>query len=251
MDLRGDRGCHPVGCASYRRFLEAARLRARVSTRGADKAQLALMSRLCLWSGLDGWRAEVVSVNLMPSGVRATGTQLGVDPVPYRLDYLLDAGDNFITRSLEVVATGAGWTRRLQLFGDREGGWRSEAREEGDVELPPAGGDVEALIGALDCDLGFSPLTNLMPVRRHALHERPGAVDLLVAWVSVPDLGLNASHQRYEHVRRQANEAVVRYIDLGTHRGFTSELVLDNDGLVLVYPQLARRVDQPAGAKTR
>ncbi len=64
-----------------------------------------------------------------------------------------------------------------------------------------------------------------------------------MAWVSVPDLGLHASPQRYEHLRREANEAVVRYIDLGTDRGFTSELVLDHDGLVLVYPQLARRVD--------
>jgi uncharacterized protein len=210
-----------------------------------------LMPRLLLWTGLDGWRAEVASVDFMPQGVRASGTQLGVAPVPYRLDYSLDAGDQFITRRLEVEATGEGWTRRLQLLRDRGGAWRSEAAEEGDVELPPAAGDVEAVTGALDCDLGLSPLTNLMPVRRHALHERPGAVDLLMAWVSVPDLGLHASYQRYEHVRRQANEAVVRYVDLGTHRGFTSELVLDNDGLVLVYPQLARRVDQPVGAGAR
>ena len=201
------------------------------------------MQRLCLWSGLDGWRAEVVSVDLKPQGLSASGTQLGVDPEPYRLDYSLEAGNNFITRSLEVEATGEGWSRRLQLFRERGGAWRSEAAEEGDVELPPAGGDVEAVRGALDCDLGFSPLTNLMPVRRHTLHRRPGAIDLLMAWVSVPDLGLHASHQRYEHVRRRANEAVVRYVDLGTHRGFTSELVLDNDGLVLVYPQLARRAD--------
>jgi hypothetical protein len=71
-----------------------------------------------------------------------------------------------------------------------------------------------------------------------------GAVDLLVAWVSVPDRGLHASHQRYEHVRRQRRDAIVRYVDLGTHRGFTSDLVLDNAALVLVYPQLARRVTQ-------
>jgi uncharacterized protein len=200
------------------------------------------MSRLCLWTALDGWRVEVASVDLWSHGLRAVGTQLGVDPVPYRLDYWLDATDDFITRSLEVEAQGDGWRRRLLLSRDQSGNWRSESAEEGDVDLPQVGGDAEALSGARDCDLAFSPLTNTMPIRRHALHVRPGGVDYLMAWVSVPDLGLHASRQRYEHVRRQADEAVVRYVDVGAHRGFTSDLVLDEDGLVLVYPQLARRV---------
>ncbi|CAN5355707.1 hypothetical protein BH20ACT9_BH20ACT9_00290 [soil metagenome] len=96
------------------------------------------------------------------------------------------------------------------------------------------------MAGAVDCDLGYSPLTNLLPVRRHGLHERPGGADFVMAWVSVPDLGMHPSQQRYEHVRRQAGGATVRYV--GAHRGFTGDLELDEDGLVLVYPHLARRV---------
>ncbi|MDQ3641672.1 MAG: putative glycolipid-binding domain-containing protein [Actinomycetota bacterium] len=60
------------------------------------------MRRLLLWRGLDGWRAEVAGVDLTPDGVSAAGTQLGVDPVAYRLDYTLDAGDQFVTRRLHV-----------------------------------------------------------------------------------------------------------------------------------------------------
>jgi hypothetical protein len=67
-----------------------------------------------------------------------------------------------------------------------------------------------------------------------------------MAWVSVPDLGLHASRQRYEHLRRDGDEAIVRFSDLGLHHGFTSDLVVDSDGLVLVYPQLARRVHPPS-----
>jgi hypothetical protein len=201
--------------------------------------------RLLLWSGLDAWRAEAAGVDLTPHGVRASGTQLGVDPLSYRLDYTLDARDNFVTRSLEVAVTGEGWARRLRLSHDGDDGWRCEAEEEGDARLPPAGGDAQAVAGALDCDLGLSPMTNLMPVRRHALHEGPGEVDFLMAWVSVPDLGLHASKQRYEHVRGDTDTAVVRFVDLGLHRGFSSQLELDSDGLVLVYPELARRVELP------
>jgi uncharacterized protein len=200
--------------------------------------------RLLLWRGLDEWRAEAACVDLDDRGVRATGTQLGVDPVPYRLDYELDASDGFVTRTLEVEATGGGWTRSMRL--ERDGGvWRCVTEEEGEAPLPPAGGEVAALGEALDCDLGFSPLTNTMPIRRHALHESPGAEDFVMAWVAVPELGLHASAQRYEHVRRHDDGAVVRFVDRGLFEGFTAELELDSDGLVRVYPGLARRVEAP------
>jgi hypothetical protein len=201
--------------------------------------------RLVVWSGLDAWRAEVAEVDLTPVGVRARGTQLGVDPLPYRLEYRLVAPEQFVTETLDVEVTGEGWSRRLQLSRDADRGWRCETDEGGTTGLAPAGGDTEALTGALDCDLGLSPLTNLMPIRRHGLHERPGKRDFLMAWVSVPDLSVHPYPQRYEHVRRNPRGAVVRFVALGVHPGFESELELDEDGLVHVYPELARRVGGP------
>ncbi len=197
------------------------------------------MQHLLIWDGLDGRRTEVAVVDLTDDGLRATGTQIGVDPAPYRLDYRLDASDRFVTRSLEVAVTGAGWSRRLELRHDGKGAWSCAASAEGASLLPPPGGDVAAVDGALDCDLGLCPLTNTMPVRRHGL-DRGGERDFVMAWVSVPDLGLHPSQQRYEHVRRTEDGAVVRYV--GRHRSFVGELELDVDGLVVVYPELARRV---------
>lgn len=182
-----------------------------------------MADRLLLWRGLDEWRAEAALVTLMPTGVSARGTQLGRG---YRLDYALEAPEDFVTRSLEVTAVGEGWSRRLVLEHDGNGAWRSNSEE------------APSVAGALDCDLGFSPLTNLMPVRRHELNRRRAAVEILAAWVSVPDLTLHASRQRYEHLRT----SVIRYTDLGTHAGFTSELAVDEDGLVVHYPELAERV---------
>ena len=175
-----------------------------------------LQRRLVIWEGVDAWRVELAQVELWESGLRATGTQLGVEPEPYRLDYRLDAADGFVTRRLEVEVKLAEHERRLALARDGEG-W---------------------IEGALDCDLGLSPLTNAMPVQRTGLLERPGAEDFLMAWVSVPDLAVHGSAQRYEHVR----PGVVRYVDRGRFEGFTAELAFDPDGLVLDYPGLARRI---------
>ena len=201
------------------------------------------MQRLLLWTGVDAWRTEVANVDLRPDGVLAWGTQVGVDPLPYRLDYTLDATDNFATRSLVVEVTGEGWSRRVALARDGTGVWRCEAAEVGRADLPSPGGDTRGLLGASDCDLGLSPMTNLMPIRRSGLHQHTGTVELTAAWVSVPDLVVHASRQRYEHVRIEEENAVVRYTDLGVHSGFVADILVDSDGLVLKYSDLARRVE--------
>jgi hypothetical protein len=200
------------------------------------------MRRLVVWSGIDHWRAEVARVELADDRVSAMGTQIGVDPLPYRLDYELETHAHFVTKRLRAHAEGSDWARRIDLRHDGNGVWICDAASDGTVELPAPGGSGEAVSGALDCDLGFSPLTNLLPVRRDALHQHGGAVDLVTAWVSVPDLGLHLYPQRYEHVRRHAAGAVVRFIDRGLAPGFVADLELDEDGLVQLYPELARRV---------
>jgi uncharacterized protein len=91
--------------------------------------------------------------------------------------------------------------------------------------------------GALDCDLAFSPTTNFMPARR--LAGEP--VVHVTAWVSVPDLAVLRSEQRYEPI----DARTVRYVSLDTD--FTADLELDEDGFVMRYPRLAERV--PSGAR--
>ena len=178
-----------------------------------------------------------------PPGLAASGTQIGTDPLVYRLDYELATNTQFVTNALDVAATGEGWRRELSLRHDGSGEWTCGANSDGDVELPAPGCDASVLRGALDCDLGRSPLTNVMPIRRLALDRRPVAEDLLMAWVSVPDLAVVPSAQRYEHVRRAPDgSSIVRYVDRGEFSGFTAELALDADGFVVVYPELAERV---------
>ena len=195
--------------------------------------------RFLLWTGVEEWLAEAASVDLSKAGLRATGIQLGAEPVPYRLDYRLDAPEDFVTRELEVTAAGQGWRRRLFLRHDGAGDWRSEIDSQGDVPGGAWEGELPDLADARDIDLGFSPLTNSMPILRHQLH-RGGSHGFLVAWVEVPSLRVTPASQRYEHVRADSEGAVVRFVD--GESDFSAELELDRDGLLRRYPALARRV---------
>jgi uncharacterized protein len=215
------------------------------------------MQRALIWTGegedQDGdWHVELATVELSESGLRASGIQLGAVPLPYRLDYRLDAtADAFVTRSLHAEATGAGWARRLRLERDPSGEWAVEVGGEGSPDLgdaadefPAPGGDAAALGGALDCDLGLSPLTNAMPVHRHSLHAEPGEADFVMAWVSVPDFAVRPSRQRYTHLGGSPDAGVVRFEELdGDGVTFTSDLEFAADGLVRLYPKLARRIE--------
>ena len=58
-----------------------------------------------------------------------------------------------------------------------------------------------------------------------------------MAWVSVPQLTVERSDQRYEPI----DECHVRYV--GVNIDFVAELEYDQDGLVLNYPDMAERVN--------
>jgi hypothetical protein len=196
---------------------------------------------LALWRGLDGFGAEACELELEADRLRARGTQLGAEPVPYRLDYELQTEPGFATAHLHAVARGGGWERRLALRRDDGGSWSVEGGIDGELDLPPPGGDAGPFAEALDCDLGRSPLTNTLPVLRCGLLAADAEPrDFVMAWVSVPDLGVHRSEQRYEPVSADAEGGVVRYV--GRHRDFVGELRFDRRGLVVRYPELAELV---------
>ncbi|MEV0251453.1 putative glycolipid-binding domain-containing protein [Nocardia sp. NPDC050712] len=177
--------------------------------------------------------AELAEVDLGADRLRATGTAIGGDPLPYRLEYELSTGPGWVTERLFVRAHGAGWSRTLELINHPAGRWTIDAQAEGAVDLRAPGGDPATVTGALDCDLGLSPLTNSMPVLRGGF-LRGGAAEHLMAWVSVPDLAVLPSRQTYRHAR----PGVVSYAS----ERFTEEIVFDADGLVENYPSIGRRV---------
>jgi uncharacterized protein len=126
--------------------------------------------------------------------VRASGTQIGVS---YELRYELEPG-----------------LLRLELVGQRSL----------DVEL-----------GELDFfDLGLSPVFNSLPVWRDRLLEDGNARDYVMRFVSVPDLEVLESRQRYEPL----GDRRLRF----SSGDFTAVLEFDEDGLVVRYEHLAERV---------
>jgi hypothetical protein len=82
-----------------------------------------------------------------------------------------------------------------------------------------------------------------MPVLRHRLHEGGGADDFLMVWISVPDLSIHPSPQRYTFRERLADgNQLVRFQSFGEGVDFAADVVFDPQGLVVDYPGIATRI---------
>ena len=76
-----------------------------------------------------------------------------------------------------------------------------------------------------------------MPIRRLTLLEtQVPKTQLIMAWIDIPSLQVIASDQYYSSV----DSETVRY-ESGT-RGVDVELEVDGGGVVVHYPDLARRI---------
>jgi hypothetical protein len=142
------------------------------------------------------------------------------------------------------IDCGDGWRRTLDLRRSEVGVWNLVIEEHGDVDLPSGGGDPTGFAAALDCDLGLSPATNLMPILRRDLLSGGHPVELITAWVSVPDLSVRADAQRYSYLRGGPDHHLIRYE--ATDGSFAADITVDRDGLVVDYPGIARRVGASA-----
>lgn len=192
--------------------------------------------------------AEWADIVLRPDRLSSRGTAIGMTPVPFRLDYELDTGPGFVTRRLRVRSHGSGWRRHLDLRRAEDGTWNADAGLTGEpdellaTDMADPGASAETLTelaGALDCDLGQCPLTNTMPVLRHGLLRPSQPIDFVMAWVSVPDLHVHRSNQRYTFLETEhGGGALIRY-ESGT---FSAAVRFDPDGLVLDYPGLGHRL---------
>jgi len=206
---------------------------------------MAVMPRSLCWQRVDSTGIEHVLFDDR-SGLYARGTIVGTDPLTYSGSYELLADQKWASARLTVNVEGAGWLRSLKL--ERAAGrWHATAGEQGDLDAAlmhegharpqlPGVEDPDRLTGALDVDLGYSPLTNTLPIRRLGLRAAATGTQqtVAVAWVLVPSLVVVPAQQTYTVV----GLGTIRY----SSGDFSAELTVDGDGFVTHYPGLAKLV---------
>jgi hypothetical protein len=74
------------------------------------------------------------------------------------------------------------------------------------------------------------------------LFQREASIEFVMAWVSVPDLAVHRSPQRYTFLRMIDHErSLVRFESLAED-GFKADITYDAEGFVLDYPGIGARI---------
>ena len=180
-----------------------------------------MTTRRVAWRRSDEVQAdEHCTINLRDSGLSLIGTVLGAeDGLPVRVEYRVLADAAGATTGVHVRDLRGFAQRTLTLARDAKGGWTRD------------GVAVKGLKGCVDVDLGCSPSTNTLPIRR--LRLAVGATKIIqAAWVQFPSLEVVKAKQTYTRL----DEFTYRYAS----GAFEAELVVDDDGVVAQYAEWQR-----------
>ncbi|MDB4911211.1 MAG: hypothetical protein JWO39_2034 [Gemmatimonadetes bacterium] len=177
---------------------------------------------MILWRRLDLPGHEVAEISQHRNRWNLAGTAIFTyRRQPCRLDYEIECDMQWGTR--DVTVRGQIGEKPVALVLSRRPGddWLAN-----DVPQP-------AVQGCIDVDLGFSPSTNLLPIRRLKL-ELGASVSVRAAWVRFPDLTLEVLEQSYTRLTEHT------YLYESAGGTFRRELTVNGDGFVVDYPGLWR-----------
>jgi uncharacterized protein len=180
-----------------------------------------MTTRRVAWRRSDEVEAdEHCTLTLRESGLSLVGTVLGAESgLPVRVEYRVLADRAGMTTAVHVRDLRGFETQTIALERTAKGGWTVD------------GAAARGLRGCTDVDLGCSPSTNTLPIRRLRLEIGKSAT-IQAAWVRFPELTVMKAAQTYTRL----DQFTYRY----TSGTFEADLTVDDDGLVTGYAEWRR-----------
>jgi hypothetical protein len=173
------------------------------------------------WRRLDVPGHEEARIDRTPDGWRLVGRLDAEETgIIAQLRYTIVADDHWRTRSA-LVEGDAGGVVRISLTSDGDGHWWRDEKPLPEFD------------GALDVDLGFTPATNTLPIRRLELGVGKKA-PVRSTWLRFPELRLEPLEQTYT----RENARTFRYHATVDGEPFIARLDTDDFGRVLRYEGL-------------
>jgi hypothetical protein len=188
------------------------------------------MEKNVLWTPWNDPGLEHLRLVRSSREIIGDGMIVGIrDKIPYRAHYTIRCDTTWRVRHVEIRLLDEN-NEDIKMRADGKGLWTDDS-----------GDGIPFLQGCLDVDISASPFTNTIAIRRLGL--KPGETAAIpVVYIAVPEMEVKSSRQRYTCIERGPGGGLYRYEDEGLFPGFTANLQVDSDGLVIDYPELFRRV---------
>src|SRR5258708_24901665 len=154
----------------------------------------------------------------------------------FRGTILTLAHDAAVEARYEIVCDSLFQTRRVNIHLRDSSSERSLKIDAQNGHWFEDGRENHTISGAVDIDLGWSPSTNTLPIKRLKLAIGQTSGEFIAAWVRFPELPLQPLLQEYLRLA----DRQYRYSSRGG--AFVANLVVDDNDLVLDYEEFWQRV---------
>src|SRR5258708_1867583 len=180
-----------------------------------------IMERSIMWTPWSEPGLEYLHLLQKDEKVIADSVIIGIsNRTPFRLWYEMVCNTDWTIKEWGLILLG-GNGKSIKMQPDGQGHWSTIS-----------GAPLPSLEGCIDVDISATPFTNTLPIRRLALS--PGqSVELLVAYVVIPELELKPDRQRYTCLGLCTQEALYKYEALES--AFIPELPVYSIRLLLVF----------------
>jgi hypothetical protein len=174
------------------------------------------------WQNWEGDATEKITLRETKEGIFVESIITNAGQESFTVGYTIFCDASWRVRRFEIDS--AERKKKIGLESDGLGRWSNNSIA------------IAELSGAIDIDITATPFTNTLPIRRLKLKENR-TEDISVVYITVPELNVSAERQRYTCLIPNRR---YRFEQLDT--GFVREIETDENGLVLVYPGLFKRI---------
>ncbi|WP_455916956.1 putative glycolipid-binding domain-containing protein [Pantoea agglomerans] len=186
------------------------------------------MRRPVRWRSCDGNGTEHCDITVSDNGIIIEGIVAGNRKSNYGAWYRVATDERFRTRNVQVRYVGG---PSLHITCDENGIWHDVENDRQLIHLQHCH----------DVDIGFTPATNMLPLRRLNLAEKESK-SIKVAYIPLPEEIGEIFEPVSVSQRYTCLELNRMYRYEGIFRDFTADLCIDDAGIIEDYPSLFRRL---------
>lgn len=169
-----------------------------------------------LWRRLDGSTMEYCTFKLSKP-IMISGQVIGnLGGTVGKVEYEVSCSSDGSTKSVSAQVNTLTSTASLNFCKETSGVWLVNGQERPDLRE------------CRDVDIGVTPATNTLPIRRLELQVGESHT-IVAAWLRFPEFDVIPLKQRYTRV----DDGTYRYESVVS--GYKAELIVDEDGVVQTY----------------
>jgi hypothetical protein len=172
--------------------------------------------QVVLWSRIPDHGLEYCEIRTQPVTTLRGQVITQLDGKPVSVFYNVKCEDDGATQTVDLSCRVHGFERNLSLYRTAEDRWFCNGKE------------LKEFTGLKDVDLGITPATNTLAIRR--LKLSPGeSKELTAVWLRFPDLSLAPLAQRYTCID------ATTYLYESIKSGYRARIDVDPEGIVAEY----------------